>query len=159
MSSRASFRASRSEYMYVAAAPDLFTESGFDYTESRPPRVERDPVPGRINGIFRMVILVSVVIAMVCCLRVGLAAASVGTAIEAETLDAQIEQARSLGSDLEVQQSRLTNSTQLRVSATGLGMVAPESTVTIVLDEDVVVTDTEGDLSFSGTTSAIANQA
>lgn len=154
-------RSTRQDYLYGSSAPSL----------SRSSQTEFEVIPGRrgassdvatlpssIIGAAKVVVVVALVIAMVCCVRVGLSAASITTSIEANRLSTQIENARSYGSDLEVQQSRLSNSTHIRVEAASLGVTPPEKTVAVVLGADVVATDEAGNLSLSGSIAALENQ-
>lgn len=106
----------------------------------------------------RIAVAVALVVAAVCCVRVGLSAASVTSSIAVDDLGSRIEDARSYGSDLEVQQSRLSNSEHIRVEAENLGMVPPVGTQAVVLSPDVVVVDEEGNLSLAGSVAAIAGQ-
>ena len=154
-------RSTRQDYLYGSSAPSL----------SRGSQTEFEVIPGRrgassdvatlpssIIGAAKAVVVVALVIVMVCCVRVGLSAASITTSIEANRLSTQIENARSYGSDLEVQQSRLSNSTHIRVEAASLGVTPPEKTVAVVLGADVVATDETGNLSLSGSIAALENQ-
>lgn len=92
------------------------------------------------------------------CARVLLSAASVTTTIATDELSTQIANERTLGNDLEVQQSQLSNSTHIRSAAEGLGMAAPAATESIELGADVVATDASGNLSLSGSLSSMASQ-
>ncbi|MDO4443452.1 MAG: hypothetical protein Q4B69_06200 [Slackia sp.] len=103
--------------------------------------------------------MAALVLAALGCVRVGLSAASVTCSIASDDLSTQIESARSYGSDLEVQQSRLSNASHIRTEASNLGMGAPSSTELIVLPPDIVATDENGGLSLAGSISAIANRA
>ena len=154
-------RSTRQDYLYGSSAPSL----------SRGSQTEFEVIPGRrgassdvatlpssIIGAAKAVVVVALVIAMVCCVRVGLSAASITASIEANRLSTQIENARSYGSDLEVQQSRLSTSTHIRVEAASLGVTPPEKTVAVVLGADVVATDEAGNLSLSGSIAALENQ-
>ena len=115
-------------------------------------------LPASVMGIAKVIVAAALVVATLCCIRVGLTAASVTSSIAADDLSAKIENARSYGSDLEVQQSRLSNSTHIRVEAASLGMAPPLSTEAVVLPPDIVATDAKGNLSLSGSIAAIANQ-
>ena len=150
-------RSTRQDYLYGSSAPSL----------SRGSQAEFEVIPGQRGASSDVATLPSsiigaakavVVVAMLCCVRVGLSAASITTSIEANRLSAQIENARSYGSDLEVQQSRLSNSTHIRVEAASLGVAPPEETVAVVLGADVVATDEAGNLSLSGSIAALENQ-
>ena len=100
----------------------------------------------------------AIVIAIFACARVLLSAASVTTTIATDELSTQIANERTLGNDLEVQQSQLSNSTHIRSAAEGLGMAAPAATESIELGADVVATDASGNLSLSGSLSSMASR-
>lgn len=154
-------RSLRQDYLYGSSAPSLSHASQTEF-EVIPGRrgTSSDVVtlPASIISVAKAIVVVSLIVAALCCVRVGLSAASITTSIEANKLSAQIESARSYGSDLEVQQSRLSNSTHIRVEAASLGMAAPENAVAVVLGADVVATDAAGNLSLSGSIAALENQ-
>lgn len=154
-------RSTRQDYLYGSSAPSLSRSSQTEF-EVIPGRrgasSDVTTLPSSIIGAAKAVVVVALVVVMVCCVRVGLSAASITTSIEANRLSTQIENARSYGSDLEVQQSRLSNSTHIRVEAASLGVTPPEKTVAVVLGADVVATDEAGNLSLSGSIAALENQ-
>ena len=90
-----------------------------------------------------------VVLAIVFFARLSLASATVTTMIQSDATSSAISEARAQGNDLEVEQTVRSNSATLKAAAADLGMVAAESSETIVLDKDVVATDAEGALSLS----------
>lgn len=118
-------------------------------------RTETSNVPSLIT-LAKVVAVVLVVLAVVGCLRVGLASATVSEMLESDTLNSEISDARSEGTTLEMQQSSLLSPSTLSASASELNMSAPATTETIVLDPDVVATDSEGNLSLSGTVRNVA---
>jgi len=67
---------------------------------------------------------------------------------ESAALSTQISEARTQGTVLEVNQSSLVNTANVLQKATALGMSEPEYVSTIVLPQDVVATDAEGNLSL-----------
>ncbi|WP_350453977.1 cell division protein FtsL [Slackia heliotrinireducens] len=158
---RGTSRVYRGDYLYGAAAPSrnsgapaIDPEIGYiPGTRSNP---DVSVLPSSIIGMMRLIAIVAVALAIICCARVALTAGSINVAIETSATNAQIEEARSVGDDLEVQQSRLANATIIRSQASRLGMAAPESTMVINLSDDVVVTDAQGNLSLSGSLTAIA---
>lgn len=160
MSRTNAYRASRSGYLYGSSAPAVPDRSGADFEviPGRRKYSDVETLPASVMGIAKVIVAAALVVATLCCVRVGLTAASVTSSIAADDLSAKIENARSYGSDLEVQQSRLSNSTHIRVEAASLGMAPPLSTEAVVLPPDIVATDAEGDLSLSGSIAAIANQ-
>ena len=160
MRNERSYRASRSDYLYGSAVPAY----------GRRPEAEFDVIPGRrtsqgvvtlpqsIFSIAKLIVVAAVIVAALCFVRVGLTAASVSTSIDSNDLTAKIETARTVGGDLEVQQSQLSNSMHIRVQASNLGMAAPVATTTITLPSDVVAVDEAGSLSLSKSIATMASQ-
>jgi cell division protein FtsL len=90
------------------------------------------------------------VMAIVACVRIGMAAATVNTMIESQTISSQTDSLRSNSSNLEVKESTLSNPSYVKnVASTQLGMAAASETDTLVLGEDVVSVDDSGNLSLS----------
>ena len=107
--------------------------------------------------LVRIFFVVVVLFALVACVRIGLTSATVKTALAAEGLTGQVRNMQSYGSNLEVKQSSLSSPSHVRtVAAQQLGMSAPEVTDVIVLDEEVVAYNAQGDLSLSLTLSNLA---
>ena len=111
----------------------------------------RDPGLSRTTLVVsRVFVAVVLLFAIVGCVRVGLTAATVNTAIATEELTSQVNDLQSAGSNLEVQESSLTNPAYVRsVAANELGMSAPKNIDTIALAGDVVAYDEAGNLSLS----------
>lgn len=101
--------------------------------------------------VAKMAAIVLVVVAALCFARIALTNATVSTMIESDTLSAQISEARSTGTSLEMEQSTLSNTAAINSAAKRLGMTAPYEVGTITLSPDVVATDANGSLSFSDT--------
>ena len=101
--------------------------------------------------IAKMAAIVPVVVAALCFARIALTNATVSTMIESDALSAQISEARSTGTSLEMEQSTLSNTAAINSAAKRLGMTAPYEVGTIALSPDVVATDANGSLSLSGT--------
>lgn len=89
--------------------------------------------------------------------RIGLASATTSTLMQSQELGAQIDDARSLGTSLEVSQSSLSNPTKIKEKATELDMAAPASVGIIDIGKDVVVLDDTGALSLSKSMAVLAN--
>ena len=104
-----------------------------------------------IVEIAKMAAIVLVVVAALCFARIALTNATVSTMIESDALSAQISEARSTGTSLEMEQSTLSNTAAINSAAKRLGMTAPYEVGTIALSPDVVATDANGSLSLSGT--------
>jgi cell division protein FtsL len=121
-------------------------------------RPEVVTLPQSFHTFARAFLAVAVALSVVFFVRVGFAAASVNVNIDSQTLAVQIEDAQAQANSLEVQQSLLMSGSSLQNKASELGMSAPESTTTITLPEDVVATDADGNLSLSGSLSAMASQ-
>lgn len=158
-SRRESFGSPRSSYVYGSAAPAYSPEAEreFDVIPGSRTRSEVVELPASIMTIARVVVVVAVIIAAIACVRVGLSAMSINTSIATSELSSQIDTARTTGNDLEVMQSQLSNSTHIKLEATGLGMAAPAETTVVALGPDVVATDAQGNLSLSGSLAAIEN--
>jgi len=104
-----------------------------------------------IITIARSIAVFLVVVAVVCCVRIALTSATVTTMIESDELSTQIAEARSVGTGFEVEQSGLLSSTMLSSAAKRMDMITPYEVGAIALPADVVATDADGNLSFSGT--------
>ena len=134
------------------------------HVPARRPRVEVLPGSGSrrqarrqntaspsIITLARSIAVILVVVAVVCCVRIGLTSATVSTMIESDNLSTQIAEARSTGTNFEVEQSGLTSTVMLKGAAKRMGMITPYEVGSIALPADVVATDADGNLSFSGT--------
>ncbi|MDO4503279.1 MAG: cell division protein FtsL [Coriobacteriia bacterium] len=89
------------------------------------------------------------VIAALCVARLFFAAGAASVSMETNQVSSNLDQARSVSSQLEVQTTSLANPERVKAEATKLGMVLPYDTATIVLPEDVVATTEDGSLSLS----------
>ncbi len=159
MTQRNSYRASRPNYVHGSAAPDLRPANpDVNVFAGKGRSAETSNVPSSIVSAFRVGVVVAIVVAVLCCARVGLAAANISATIATSELSSQIEAQRTTGNDLEVQQSQLSNSMHIRIAAEGLGMAAPAATEAVVLSEDVIATDASGNLSLSASLSSMASQ-
>jgi len=98
-------------------------------------------------------------IAVIGVCRVWFTSQTVSTLESSETLDTQIEQARSLGDDLEVQQTVLSNPTRIQAyAADTLGMVhTGQAAEYIDMSDGALAVDSNGDLSLAGSLSTIEN--
>ena len=67
---------------------------------------------------------------------------------ESAVISTQISEARTAGTVLEVSQSALVSTATVQERATALGMGEPEYVTTIVLPQDVIATDSQGNLSL-----------
>lgn len=95
-----------------------------------------------------------VIMALLGFVRIGLASATVSTAVATEELSTQIENAHASANSLEVTESYLSNPVALKGKAAGLGMAEAAETGTLTLPKDVIVTDASGNLSLSGSLKA-----
>ena len=109
------------------------------------------PSVNMLIELAKMAAIVLVVIAALCFARIALTNATVSTMIESDAISAEISQARSTGTSLEMEQSTLSNTAAINSAAKRLGMAAPAEVGTIALSPDVVATDDTGALSFSDT--------
>lgn len=91
------------------------------------------------------------------CVRIAFASATVSASIEGSQISADIESARSTGNSLEVKETTLSSTQNLKDYAKkNLDMVAPASVESLVLSADVVATDEAGNLSLSKSLSVVA---
>ncbi len=99
--------------------------------------------------LVKVVAIALVAFALVCCVRVAFSAATVATAMETQELNQQIAQAREQSNALEVTYSTLANPSHVKMAASAMGMVVPETTEYLDLGIDVVATDEAGNLSLT----------
>ena len=97
----------------------------------------------------RLAAVVLVVVAVLGMARIALTSATVTTLIESDTLSAQIDEARTTGTSLEMQQSVLSSPTSIKQAIKRLGMVPAGEAEVIALEPDIVAVDEEGTLSLS----------
>ncbi len=90
-------------------------------------------------------------------LRITLFSATTAVGLEAQEYTNQLDAARSQTSDLEITLASLSNPVRIKSEATDLGMESAGSAVLIDLTNDVVVTDSNGALSLSGSVAALAS--
>ena len=123
------------------------------------PNPDAAPSTSPVLLVARIVAGVLVLVAALCLARLALTSATVATAIENQGIESQIDTARTQGSALEIDQSKLSTPTRIKDEAKAMGMAAPASTMMIDLSGDVVVTDQQGNLSLSGSVAAVAQNA
>lgn len=129
------------------------------------PNVRFQPNPDARTGTSpllvgaRIVAAVLVLMAVLCVGRLALTSATVATAIENQDISNAIDAARTEGSALEIEQSKLSTPTRIKDTAADMGMTAPSRVMMIDLSGDVVVTDQAGNLSLSGSVAAAAQNA
>ena len=133
--------------------PEFVPEKRFSSADVRTVRTggapQQETRPSLIPTIGKLAAVVIVVVAALCFARIALTNAAVTTLIESDTLSAQIEQARSSGVGLEMEQSVLSSPTAINSAVKRLGMAAPGEVTTINLDPDIVAYDANGTLSLS----------
>lgn len=153
----------------MAGAAPAFSYNYPERVPERPARPRVRVVPGQGTGtqtipssvvfLAKTVAVVLVVAALLSFARIAIASATVATSMQSQQLSNQIDDARSSGSNLEVQQSSLSNPTSVKTKATGLKMAAPETVGVIDLGTDVVATDDAGNLSLSKSVQIAAGTA
>ncbi len=123
---------------------------------SRQPQVHvvggRRPAESVSPGIIlaaKTFVVVLIAVALIGCVRVALSTATVSTMLQSESLEAQTATMRTSATDLEVKESTMSSSSNVKNAATQLGMGEAAQTTTIVLDQDVVSYDAAGNLSLS----------
>ena len=152
----------------MAGAAPAYQYSYPERLAPRSPRVRVIPGSGQqwqarslspaLVAFARLVAVVLVVFALLGLLRIGLASATVTTALSAEEVAAKIESARSQGNELEVREGYLSNPTYLKLEAAKLHMGTSDTPTVIMLSEDRVKTDEAGGLSLALSLKAVVAQ-
>ena len=137
-------------YAYPEYAPERARRVNVRVLPGRAPRTKESSAPS-IAVLARAIAVVLVVAAILAFARIALTSATVSTLIESDTLSAEISEARSYGTSLEMQQSVLTSTQALDSAVKRLGMVPAWEVQTISLGADVVAVDSQGNLSLSDT--------
>lgn len=135
-------------YSYSApkSTPSLPLTPHIHATPGRKPQEAASVNPSSVVAIIVTVLLVFMAIG---CARVFLTSQAVVTSKETTQWETKIQNARSVGAELEVSRSSLSNPESINRQAVDLGMVAPDEIGTIVMEQDVVVLDESGALSLS----------
>lgn len=81
--------------------------------------------------------------------RISLASATVTEAMQARDIKNNMEDMRSSISDMQVEQSALSNPARIKSEAEALGMASPTTTNVLDLSGDVVMTGQNGELSLT----------
>lgn len=115
-----------------------------------------DTIPSSLITLAKLFAVILVVFALLAFLRIGMASATVTTAVAAEEISSEIETLRSQGSNLEVIESNLSNPTYIKAEAAKLNMIAPAETTVVTIPEDIVTTDVAGNLSLTASLKAAA---
>ena len=115
-----------------------------------------DTIPTSVINLARLFALILVVFALLAFLRIGMASATVSTAVASEEVSAEIEGLRAQGSALEVSESNLSNPNYIKSEATRLNMAASAEVSAIMLAQDVVMRSESGELSLSASLKAAA---
>ena len=124
------------------------------------PSKNPDSIPSSAVFLAKVFAAVLVVFALLGFVRIGLASATVTTALSADEISTSIDSARSEGNELEVRQSYLSNPANVKQEAASrLGMAEPGEALTITLGEDVVATDANGNLSLASSVEAASARA
>lgn len=89
--------------------------------------------------------------------RITLASATVTEAMEAREIRNNMEEMRSSISDMQVEQSSLSNPVRIKSEAEALGMSSPAVTHVLDLSGDIVITEKDGSLSLTGSLNAAAS--
>ncbi len=126
----------------------------FQVLPGKAPRTQSAPLASPATFLIKLTVVVLVALTCVACVRLFLSSATAETAMESQQLTASIDEARSNGAALEVSLGSLTNPTRVRDQAKALGMVAPETTGVITVEEDIVMCDQAGNLSLSSSVEA-----
>lgn len=139
------------ESAYAPSRPAVRVTPGRQATE------QTSVVSSQLIAIAASVILL--VVALFAAAHVWLDSASVSVSVKAQSVSTDLASVRHEGSLLEVEVSTLANPARIQAQANALGMISPESATSIRLGEDVVVTNSAGDLSLAGSVRVLANAA
>ncbi|MEY8562097.1 cell division protein FtsL [Eggerthellaceae bacterium 3-80] len=137
-----------------ARRPQQTPQPSFTVLPGKTPRSKSAPAASPASFVIKLTVVVLIALTCVACVRLSLSSATAATAMESQQLTASIDEARSNGAALEVSLGSLTNPTRVRDQAKALGMVAPQTTGVITLEEDIVMTDQAGNLSLSSSVEA-----
>ena len=105
--------------------------------------------PSNAAFVAAVVAIVLVLFTLLSFARVAISSATIAASMEAQEVSSQLEAARTEGNKLEVSESVLSNSTNIKEKATKLGMAAPAYVDTLTVERDVVATNSQGDLSLT----------
>ncbi|MCL2889002.1 MAG: cell division protein FtsL [Eggerthellaceae bacterium] len=143
----------------MAGAAPAYTNSYPERSSPRQPRIQVIPGGTPHKWVSYLspasVFLVKVLAAVILCFallgfaQVWLVSQTVSTAVAAENLSKKIESARSFGSELDIRVGSLSEPSYVKKEAASLNMVPESDPVAIVLAEDIVTTDADGNLSLS----------
>lgn len=126
--------------------PDLYVYPGKNTDQAA--HAALDPV---IVSWFKIALVAVLVLAAVGIFRVWLSATTVSNLIATEELSSQIDSARATGSDLEIQQSLLSNPARIQaIAADTLAMAPTTDACYLDIAAGVLATDSDGTLSLSG---------
>jgi cell division protein FtsL len=128
-------------------------------------RVLNTPIP-RDRGLspvvvraFKLAIVFAIGLGLIALCRVWLTSASTSVLLTSQQTNEQVSSLRSTGENLEVEQSRLSNPSRISASAEALGMVKQDDGAYLSLSDDVIATDSDGDLSVAGSIKATDSSA
>lgn len=114
---------------------------------SRP--VSTPQAPSNIALVAAVVSTLLVVFALLSFARVAISSETIAISIESQGISSQIETERTAGNKLEVSESLLASSSNIKEKATKLGMTTAYYAETITLEQDVVAQDATGALSLT----------
>lgn len=135
--------------IYSTAAPKYKQSPDISVVPGERRDAQQDTLSSGVLLLARVFVIACVAFAILGFIRVGFASATVATAISANEVASDIDIARKEGSELEVQQSYLSNQTYVKKSATELGMEEAGQSITLLLPQDIVTTNEQGDLSLA----------
>lgn len=143
----------------------------YDYPERAPRRSKPDVRVVRGRGVHatpldqkyfvaaKAVLAIALAFALIGCLRVAFTASTVTSTMAQDELSSQISEVRSSNNGLEVKQTSLSDANYVKKQAEALGMGEPAETTVLVLPQDVVAKDANGNVSLSKSLAVAASQA
>ncbi len=111
-----------------------------------------------IRVLAKPIIAAALVLLLASIIKITIVGFSYETAQQTSELRTQISELESQTSSLSIQKSLVASPTNLRDKAEKLGMSASTNSETLKLSEDVVKTDSEGNLSLSLSLAAVAKE-
>ena len=144
------------EYVHGSAARKLDQQRPSVRVLRNPNMLQADALSG--SKVIKAVALIVACIFVIACARIFINTATVNVMMENDGVTSNIESVREESSNLEVDLTDATSPTHLKKAAKKLGMAAPYSTETLVLGDDVVAYDEEGNLSLSESLAVAAQE-
>ena len=155
-------------YIYGSAAPkrsydyaaprrrDRVSENGFEVVRGGNRREVSSQAYDFAIRAAKIALIAVLAFALIGFGRVTLSTAAVSEAVQAKELESELSEMRSEISTMQAERSSLSNPVKIKKEAVSLGMVSPEETKVIELEQDVVSFEGDGTLSLTGSLENLA---